>query len=104
MKQVLLRRVGVGLALIVLFSLLYVQLSSDACPIHDRPTAHAGSSTVACRGPLCLCFLHAYCPPAVSWMLEGALTVALSRDFPAGPVFRFVFLEIYHPPRASRLA
>lgn len=103
MKKALLRRVGVGLALIVLFSLLYVQLSSDPCPLHDRPTAHAGSSAVACRGSMCLCFLHAYCPPAVAWMLEGALPAAVSREFPAERVFRLFFLEVYHPPRASRL-
>jgi hypothetical protein len=102
MKPVHLRRVGSGLALFIVFSLLYIQLSADPCPFHDRPTAHARATTVSCPASMCLCFLHTYCPPAVTWSFQGSLAVRASREFSTEPAFRPFYLAIFHPPRSSR--
>jgi hypothetical protein len=100
MKSAYLKRFGAGFAFLISFSLLYVQLSADPCPLHDRPTAHANSITLSCGGQTCICFLHTYCPPMLSSLPERPVTAEVSRDFPTELVLRRFFLSVYHPPRA----
>lgn len=98
------RKTGAVLGLAILFSLLYVQFSSDPCPLHDRPAAHARTSGVSCKGLMCLCIPHAFCAPAESWSIERSSVTGALREFFGGRVVRLFFLELDHPPRASFLA
>jgi hypothetical protein len=104
MKYVERRKAGAVFGLIILFALLAIQFSSDPCPLHDRPAAHARGSGVSCKGLMCLCFPRAFCAPADSWLLEPSQEAAALREFSEGRVCRLFFLEVYHPPRASFLS
>jgi hypothetical protein len=104
MKKAQRQEASAILGLLILFSLLYVQLAADPCPLHDRPAAHARTPGVSCKAMMCLCLPGAFFPPAQAWLVERYSESAPLREFSGGRTGRFFFLEVDHPPRTASLS